>query len=500
MKLPGFFGGSYQERSIPFDAQRTVNLYPVIDETKQGKEPVALYGTPGMDRVLAVGEYSYFGKFNRMMFASANGRAFMLAGELFFEIFKSGAGVFSKTLINSTVIPEDSTPCTVAESHTQMAICDGVFIYIFTYATNTLALVTDADLPFVSTVTFQDGYFIANRTGTGEFYISGLNDGLSWAALDFATAESSPDPIVRPYSAYGQLWLLGSRTTEVWYNTGDATFPFSRIEGAKMQTGCLAPLSVVDLDNTIFWLGQDKYGKGIIYKAVGYAAKRVSTFAVEYALSQATDLASCRGWAYQDGGHLFYVLTDGGMDSAWVYDTATGLWHERVSFADDSGEWVQWRAKFHMYAHDTHLVIEDDRVSLYEMTQDYYLEDNSDSDREVVTIPRQRIFTHIYDEGEEIRVKSLQIDFEYGQGLREELYSIEDVATRHVGEDAYCWLEISNDLGKTWSPAYKASIGAVGKYKARAIWRKLGKSDSWTFKVSIADPVRVAICGAYINA
>src|ERR1700754_3691332 len=128
-------------------------------------------------------------------------------------------------------------------------------------------------------------------------------------ALRFATAESSPDNLVRVYSAFGQLWLYGEKTTEVWYNSGDADFPFARVEGAKMQIGCAAANSVLDMDNSPLWLGQDKDGRGIVYRAQGYTALRISTTAVELVLRQSGDLSQIRSYSYQENGHLFLVLT-----------------------------------------------------------------------------------------------------------------------------------------------------------------------------------------------
>ncbi len=68
MKIP-LVGPSYQQRSIPFDGQRTINLYPVLDQ--QGKEVSALYGTPGLTLFGTAGTGPIRGLFTANHFCSA---------------------------------------------------------------------------------------------------------------------------------------------------------------------------------------------------------------------------------------------------------------------------------------------------------------------------------------------------------------------------------------------------------------------------------------------
>lgn len=468
MKL-GIFGGSNRARSLPFDAQRTLNLYLVMDEGGQGKEPAALYGTPGLTDFADVGSGPI-----RAQFTSATGRAFVVSGASLYELFTNGTSTLLGALESGTSI------CSVAENVTQLGICDGTDLYILTYSTDAFAKVTDGDFPGAGSVTFQDQYFIVNKPGTGEFYISTLGNGLSWASLDFATAESSPDDLVRVYSAYGQVWLMGEITTEVWYNSGDATFPFARVEGAKMQVGCASAHSVIDIDNSLYWLGKDKDGRGIVYMAQGYAAVRVSTHAMEKALRDITDYAAVRAYSYQEEGHLFYALTGGGLATTWVYDVSTKQWHERA-YLEPDGSRTAHRAATHMFAFGKHLVGDKELGKVYEQSLDYY-DDAGDE------IFRQRTFTHLHNEDKRFTVNNLQVDFEPGVGL-----------VTGQGSDPIARLEVSNDGGKTWSPEYFTRIGKIGKFKTRAVWRKLGQFDLLTARVTITDPVKVAITGAYMQ-
>jgi len=463
----GVTGQSRQERSLPFNAERNMNFFTVTDES--GKESTSNYGTPGL------GLFSDYGVGPvRNCFYSSTGRAFFISGGILYESFSSGSAVSRGTLQNS------SGNLTIDENPFQLGICDGNFVYMFTYATNTFVKVTDPDLPAAGSICFLDGYFIINKVGTGQFYISALNDGTSWDALDFATAESSPDALYRVISAVGQLWLLGTETGEIWTNTGDSAFPFERISGAKMEMGIASPYTAVAVDNSLFWLGQDRRGRGVVYRARGFQPQRISTNAIEYALQKVADLSQITAYTYQQDGHVFYVLTGGGLETTLVYDISTQLWHER-GFLESNGTYGLHLGACCMFAFGKILLGSRLDGKLYEMSFDYKDDDGT-------PIRRERIFTHISDEGKNLRYSSLDVGFEVGVGTQ-----------TGQGYDPQAYLYISKDGGRTWSDGYPRPIGKVGKYNTKVCWRRIAVDRQMTFKLVVSDPVWCAITGAYLN-
>lgn len=466
MKI-GLVGGSNQERSLPLDAERTINLYPVFD--KSGKEVSALYGTPGLSLFATAGEGPIRGEFS-----AANGRAFVISSSFFYEI--SSAGI--ETLLGS--LDSSSGIVSIEENGFQLAICDGTKVYVFTYATNVFVKVTDADLPSAGTLTFIDGYFVITKNSSGSFYISTLYDGTAWAPLDFATAESSPDELLRVYNAVGQLWLFGTKTTEIWTNTGASAFPFERISGAKMETGILSPHSAVAVDNSIFWIGRDNIGSGIVYRAQGFSPQRISTNAIELLIQQAPMPSTLRAYTYQQDGHTFYVITGGGLSTTLVYDISTQLWHERA-YLNSFGQFEQHLGACSMYAFGYQLVGSRADGKIYKMSLDLY----SDNGREIAS---ERIYTHLSDENKRNRFNQLEISMETGVGLQS-----------GQGIDPQITLWISRDGGRTFSNGYTTSFGPVGRYLTRAVFRKLGTAYEITFKIRITDPVKRSLIGSYLK-
>lgn len=466
MKI-GIVGPSYQERSLPFDAQRSVNLYAVYD--KMGKEAAAMYGTPGLALFGTAGVGPIRGEF-----FSSNGRAFVVSGSKLYEIDTAGTATELGSLNQS------SGAVTMAENTVQLAICDGSVLYTLVYSSNTFAEVVDADLPSAATVISLDSYFIVNQINAGTFYISNLNDGNNWEALDFSTAESSPDTLERVFTTVGQLWLLGKYTTEIWTNTGDSDFPFERVSNTKIESGILAPNSATEINNNLFWIGSEKRGNGIVYVASGFAPQRVSTHAIEQAIGRATDKANIRGYSYQEAGHTFYVLTDGGLETTLVYDLSTKLWHER-SYLNAEGTHEQHLGSTYMYAFGKHILGSRLDGSLYEMKDDYF-DDAGDA------ILRERIYTHLLDEDKRLRYNRLVIGFETGTGVQ-----------TGQGSDPLVSLQLSKDGARTWSDSFTAAIGKVGEYKTKVVFRRLGIAEQMTFRLKISEPVKIAITGSYLT-
>lgn len=465
MKI-GLVGSSYQQRSQPFDSQRMVNMYAISDP--QGADVASLLGTPGLSLFSTAGIGAVRGSIS-----SDKGRAFVVSGSELYEIDSSGVATLRGNLLTSSGI------VTMAENGFQIAICDGDKGYIFTYATNVLTQITSPNFPSSAAITFANGYFVATKNSSGQFYISGLYDGTTWAALDFATAESSPDNLSIAVPFLGQLALFGSNTLEIWRNTGDSLFPFARISGAT-PIGTTSPYTVISLDTSVYWVGANAEGTGIVYQAQGFSPKRISTEAIEKILQAETQPQLLRSWGYQQEGHAFLVITGGTLKTSLVYDLTTQLWHER-SYLNADGVDEPHLGTCCMYAFGRQLVGSRIDGKIYTMSLDVFSDNGN-------PISRRRIYTHLLDELNNVRYNELQIGVEVGVGLQ-----------TGQGSNPTLSLRLSKDGAKTWSDYYTTEIGAAGRYREQVKFRRLGIQQQCTFEISITDPIKIAITGSYLN-
>jgi hypothetical protein len=463
----GVVGGSSQQASLPFNAERTVNMYAVLDQ--QGKKPASLYARPGNAVFATLGSGA-----GRGAFTATNGRAFVVSGSQLYELLANGTGTVLGNLLTS------SGDITADENGVQLAICDGVNLYILTYATNVFQRVVSPNLPSASSVRFLGGYFIVTRAPTsGIHQISAPYDGLSWAALDFATAELSPDSLLRVEVVFGQLFLFGDLSIEPWTNTGSASFPFQRVNSSsQISVGVAAVSTVLPLDNTVFWVGNDKNGTGVVYRADGYSPRRISTEAVELRLQAAPSISTLKAMAYQEAGHTFYIITGGGMETAQVYDVSTNLWVE-WSYFNSSGNYELPLTNDLFYAFGKTLALDRTSGKVYEQSSKYYSDDGEE-------IACDRIFTHIFDNGNPFLIKNLILNFETGVG-------------NTTVENPKAMLYLSNDGGRTFYTYYEAFMGKAGEFLSRVVFWRLGRHRQCTFRVRVTDSVKRVITGGQFN-
>jgi hypothetical protein len=470
LRFPGFIGPSYTLASVNVDCQRCINLYPEMDEAGTGKERevASLVATPGLRLLATVGTGPIRGSYT-----TSTGVLFVVSYNKLYKISSAWAQTEIGTLNTF------SGPVSLADNGVTLVVVDGLYGYGTTLSSLAFAQFTDPDFTGADQVVYQDGYFIFNIPDTGQFGITGLND-ITFDALDVATAEANPDNLVALLSDHRDLWLFNERTTEVWFNSGAALFPFERIQGAYLEHGIAAAFSAAKMNNTVFWLGQDDKGSGMVFMAQGYRPQRISTHAVESAIQSYGDISDAVGYAYQQNGHPFYVLNFTSADTTWVYDALTNLWHERVY--NNQGVLERHRANTHAFAYATHVVGDYVTGKLYALDVDTY----SDNGVEVI---RQRISPHLSENGQRFTHNSIQLDIEAGTGL--------DGTTQ--GTDPQAMLQFSDDGGHSWSNERWVGIGKIGETRHRAIWRRLGMARDRVYKVSISDPVKVRIIGAEID-
>ena len=322
MKTP-ILGSSYVARSVNAADAQMINLFPEA-VPEGGKEPGFLNRAPGLRLLANMGDGPVRGLWQ------FGGYGYVVSGEVLYRV-DSLWNVFPIGTVSGS-----SGPVSMVDNGTQLFIaCNGPS-FIYNSLTLEFKQITDPDFPGAVTVGYINGYFVFNEPNSQRIWITQLLDGTSIDPLDFASAEGSPDGLVSLIVDHREIWLFGTNSVEVWYDAGTSPFPLVPVQGAFNEVGCIAAFSVAKLDNGLFWLGADARGKGIVYRANGYAAERISTHAVEWQIQEYGNLSDALAYTYQQDGHSFYVLIFPSANTTWVFDVATALWHERAAFINGS--------------------------------------------------------------------------------------------------------------------------------------------------------------------
>jgi len=345
---------------------------------------------------------------------------------------------------------------------------------------------------------YSDGYFIVMFAGSNKFQISAILDGTTWPGIQVNAVSVFPENIVSIEVSHRELWVFGSQHAQPYQDTGTDEV-FDVIPGALIETGCAATFTTDIVDNTVFWISEDIRGARQAWRASGYTPQRISTHAVETSFSSYTaDLISnIVSYAYQDGGHLFWMLYIPGTDCTWCYDVAESLWHKRGEWHADTATYTPHRSWNHVYAFGKHLIGDWQTGNLWEMKLAYdtgggvyaFVKDND------VLIRRLRRAPTLVNEMEWIYHSELNVDFATGLGPQPPL--LDGNGNPRPPQAMLRW---SNDRGSTWSNEHIASMGFAGEYQTRVIWRLLGRSRYRVYELSVSDPVPICIVDSYLKA
>lgn len=434
-----------------------VNWYPAKDDEKG----VIMFGTPGLTLKVTLGQAPIWAM------RVVGDYLYVVAGDGLYRVDTS----YTATLLGTVLVGVNGGPVFIEDDgfHVVVVVHGGVG-YCYTISSGSFAAISFGFTP--DGITYQDGYFMVSEYDNkyGKFWISDSYDPTTYDAVTgYAYPEGDSDGLVALLSDHRELWLFGKRTTEIWYNSGD-TFPFTRNSAGFVEVGCAAKHTPASFDNSIVWLTN----RGQLVRADGYTPKAVSTRKLEREWQGYSKISDAEGFSYVYEGHWFYHLTFPSAPKTWVFDGATGLWHERSS----AGFGIRHRASCHALFNHHHIVGDYENGNLYEMLSDVY-SDNGE------TITRVFETAAIAVEGNALFLPGLQIEFGAG----------ETSLQAGQGSDPQAMLEWSDDGGKTWGNEHWVSIGKVGEYSKRAIWRRLGRSRDRVFRLTVTDPAPFDILG-----
>lgn len=513
--------GDYQARSYIANAQRCVNLY-AEENPKDSECPFTFYSGPGLT-LLANPPASVPG---RGLYRANSDQLYYVAGNTVYSVSSSWKLTALGTIATSSGV------VSMSDNGTTLVLVDGSPNgYQINLSSNVMTRISAANnspsSPQVyafygaNRVDIIDGFLLFNYPGTQSFY-STYGNAVQFDATWFSEKNGYSDKLVSVIVTHRTIWLIGERTTEIWFNAGSSGFPFQIMPGPFVQHGCIASGSVAQVDGAIFWLSQDQAGANIIVKAEGYVVKPISTPALENEIAGYSTVADAIGFCFTMNGHTFYQLTFPTANKTWRWDDRTpGMWHEAV-WTDANGTENRHRAQCAAWAYGKNVCADWQTGALYA----FDLNNPTDNGQPMTF---RRGYPHMMQDGRRVIYPGFILDMQAAtssavspipsQALYQSPYARSNMPTAPVdagpvesglidgpapaglatGQQPLVWLRWSDDRGKTWSNPVARSLGAAGQYLTQPVWRRVGMSRDRVFEVYGTIPGKMAINGAFLD-
>jgi hypothetical protein len=525
--------GFYQNRSVIANAQRAVNLYAERNAPDAEAE-FTHYNSPG---IAPLGTSPNAPA--RCLYWANNGQLYYLAGTNLYTVSSSWA----RTQIGS--VATTNGIAYMADNGTTLLLVDGSANgYQVTLATNVFSPVSAAlNAPppalmsgygfFGATrIDALDGFLALNQPGTRNFYCTQENN-VIFDALNFAAKNGYSDNLVTLIVTKRELWLIGQRTTEIWFDSGSligSSFPFQILPGPFIQHGIIAPWSVAQIDGRVFWLSQDQAGGSdgaalpvapsqtkatpILVRGQGYAAERISTHAIEQEWSRYPTVSDAVGFCFQFGGHAFYQINFQAANASWRWDEMSQLWHEAL-YVDSQGNENRHRVQCVASAYGLNVGADWQTGQLYQIAPDIYTDAGA-------PMYFRLGFPHMMKDGREVIYPGFVLDVECATGLN--TYATPgpfpllshgptgdvDVLTAPGNGAIFAgpapppdtspivYMRTSDTRGRTWNSPMPQTLGAMGQYKHQPKWTRTGRSRDRVFEVFGVIPGQLAINGGFL--
>lgn len=443
--------------------------------------------------------------------------ASVASGTLYLGQTVQGAGVTANTMITAFGTGTGGAGTyTVSTSQTVASIT--MYALNFTQIPS-----TDGAFSGGNVVDIMDNYFVYNHPDTQQWAASDLLSPIS-PALSYGVKDGAPDDLVSLIVDHREVYLLGENSSEVWTDVGAVPFPFQRIPGTSTQHGIAAVFSVARVGNSFAYVSRNIRGQGMIVQMNGYIPQRISTHAVENSIANQY-IDDAIAWTYQLEGHECYVVTFPTLDLTWVYDATTQMWHKWL-YTDNNNQYHRHRGNCCAVFQGLVMIGDYENGKIYELDKQAYTDDGQ-------LIRRVRRAPHLVTDFQRQYFDEFQIQFQPGVGTTglsintgaiqqatlQSPYTIYPEAELRIGPNDIVYLgnttllnasdtttypqamlRWSNDGGSTWSNEHWVTIGQAGKYKNRAIWRRLGTARDRIFEVAVTDPVKTVIVSANLKA
>jgi hypothetical protein len=476
LKRVPIFGEGIYSKSPVVTRQRRLNCY--LEVRKDGdKSSIVCYGTAGM----------------KLAFTLANPARGLIGNDTaLYRVAYDQVQSLSATgaIIASGTIGTIGGLVGMALNPTQLLIVDGNRGYIFNPATGVVTIIGASFPNGALTATYCNGFFVCELPGTNQFFVSALNDGLTWNGLAFGTAVQAIDGIKACDTLGGLLIVFSGGHIEFWQNAGLTPEPFQYIQNSASMTGLAAVNSRVHCGESLLFLArtnggsfQNSAGSYQIGRISGYQVSVASNTDVDNILQQmaaTSTVTDCTAYSYQIDEHVFAQFNFPTANRSLLYDTKTGLWSE-VQSGVTAGYAARHIGNLAAGAFGRQYVADYGNGNLYNPDAKTYTDNGN-------VIVRQVISKVAVEDFNTFRISQIYVDMETGVGLTD---------PGAQGYNPMVGISVARN-GRPFGPERMVPLGKQGQTNIRVNARRWGVARTGNLSIRMSDPVPFVITSGAI--
>lgn len=363
---------------------------------------------------------------------------------------------------------------------------------------------------------------LITTTGTPVNTITNFTNGVP-GQLQQGSINTHPGNIVACRTLHRRVFLFSANFTEVWENSGFGTnLPLRRNNALLMEYGTPSAGSIVTGFDKMIFLAQDRDGIGSVMEVIGTESIPISNRALDFQLAQyasANQISDARGIFIKDNGVIFYRLNFTAANVTYVYN---------VTFSnpqsDEGKKWTEEQvlngnrhpAQTHGFFNGNNFYGHFSLPILYQVSPSFVTNDGESIKRvrigKAVTpsmYNRTRIdrFTLDIIQGLPIITNMTGIlDLLAENGSIIDTESNLDILLEASGGiplfatfEPPVFLSYSKNGATTFGPRLNGTMGAIGDFTHRTVWRKLGtipRAQGFVPKIEFFSQVPFIILGA----
>lgn len=467
--FPNFIAPAYKTPQ-PLAANREMmNFYVARNRDQNAPNPYILCPSPGVSPFFTATRAPIRGQF------AEQGRAFAAAGDRILEYD------YLANLTERGTIALDANPTTATtngDGGNLIMWTSGNKAYTMNRSTNVFTEVLTGALMCA----MLDTFFLVFDASSATLKASN-SLGATFTGLSIAQRSTASDPWVSMVVANNKAYMLGERTSDVYYDKGGSPFPLAPIIGGTIPYGTCAPFSAAVFEGRPTWLSQSKDGDRQVVSTAGYgSAAPISDPGMEWLIGQYGTVADAEAMVYEEYGVAHYILSFPTEGQTWAY-TSEGGWSQLGTWNAPHNRYDAWHPRNHVFAFGKHYVGDRTTGQISQLSSVF------GSDFSGGPLRRERIPNTLEGGLKRVAISNVVLDLRTGVGL----------TAGQQGDDPTIMMRKSRDGGQTWGPERWRSAGRQGDTMHRVKWQQWGSGRRMRFDMVMTDPVVWNIYDALIN-